>query len=153
MAYNYLGKTGLVLDSDYPYQAEIQTCKSDIVSHNVVAKIDTRIVSCEEEECLNKGYQYEILKNGPMATVIDAYNTLFFNYKSGIYNQECAEPNHAIILVGFGVESKTKEEYWIIRNSWSEDWGMNGYGYVKYDPQNYLSCNINRYGFQPKILE
>ena len=153
MAYNYLGKNGSVLDSDYPYKALNDVCKSEVVSHNVVARIETSIDSCEEDECLTNGYQYKLLKNGPMATVIDAYNTLFFNYKSGIYSEECAEPNHAIILVGFGVDAKTKEEYWIIRNSWGSDWGMNGYGYVKHNPQNYLSCNINRYGFQPRIIE
>ena len=95
--------------------------------------------------------QYEFLLKGPVAVVIDAYNTLFFNYKSGYYSESCAEPNHAIILVGYGIDEKTNVEYWIIRNSWGESWGMEGYGYVKRNDSNNYSCNVNRYGYQPII--
>jgi len=150
IAYNYIQKSGLVSDENYPYEAKTNTCKSDIVSSSNKYMI-SKFNSCEEDECNNNNFFNSLLQKGPFAVVIDAYNTEFFNYKSGIYNQSCAEPNHAIILVGYGKDEKTGEDYWIIRNSWSNSWGMNGYGYVKNDMNNYYSCNINRYAFQPEI--
>jgi len=150
IAYNYIQKNGLVSDENYPYEAKTNTCKSDIVSSSNKYMI-SKFNSCEEDECNNNNFFNSLLQKGPFAVVIDAYNTEFFNYKSGIYNQSCAEPNHAIILVGYGKEEETGEDYWIIRNSWSNSWGMNGYGYVKNDINNYYSCNINRYAFQPEV--
>ena len=151
IAFNYIVKNGLVSEKAYPYTAKTSTCKSDVISREKKYKI-SKFDSCEEDECNKNNFYFNLLNKGPFAVVIDAYNTEFFNYKSGIYNQSCAEPNHAIILVGYGIDKQSGEDYWIIRNSWTNTWGMNGYGYVKNDLDNYFSCNINRYAFQPVVI-
>ncbi len=154
-ALKYIYRDGLVFDSVYPYEEKNSVCKKEIITNpkNIVAKIDSNIFRCDEDECKQGEFNYDLLKNGPVSVVIDAYNTNFYNYKSGYYNESCSEPNHAVILVGFGHDIEKNVKYWIIRNSWGSEWGINGYGYVKYDENNYWSCNLGRYGFQPKIVD
>jgi KDEL-tailed cysteine endopeptidase len=153
IAYSYISKNGgLVSEAKYPYKGNKDTCNSKVIE-NVSTSIDKSINECEEDECLKNDFQYNLLKNGPIAVSIDAYNTKFFNYVSGYYDEECGEPNHAVMLVGYGYDKENDVKYWIIRNSWGESWGMKGYGYVKYNVNNMKSCNLNRYGYQPIVLK
>lgn len=152
IAYNYISTNGIISEKNYPYHAKNENCNDDIVKTQTESKIDSQFLRCEEDECLENSFQYNLLKDGPVTVVIDAYNTNFFNYKSGIYDESCGEPNHAVMLVGYGIDKTTNISYWIIRNSWGSTWGMEGYGYVKFDTKNMFSCNLNRYGYQPKVL-
>ncbi|CAI2375009.1 unnamed protein product [Moneuplotes crassus] len=74
----------------------------------------------------NKGIKAEIMKNGPVETTMMVYED-FMSYKEGIYHHVAGKllGGHAIKLVGWGVEEGVK--YWIMANSWSENWGENGY--------------------------
>lgn len=151
-ALSYIRRNGLVSENTYPYQERDSYCQSDIIPGNIDTKIEQSYERCDEEECNEGEFAFNLLKDGPVSVVIDAYNTRFYNYKSGYYDESCAEPNHAVILVGFGIDGNTGEKYFIIRNSWGKEWGIDGYGYVKHDVNNYWSCNLGRYAFQPKIL-
>jgi C1A family cysteine protease len=150
IAYEYIQSTGVVEDIYYPYLAETDQCDTSIIDSHPLYKIDS-VLSCEEEDCNKDSFIYNLLKNGPVSVVIDAYHSNFVNYKSGYYDEDCGEPNHAIILVGYGYDKDKDIGYWIIRNSWSDKWGIEGYGYVKQNDANNWSCNVTRYGFQPII--
>merc|ERR1719235_2468807 len=72
--------------------------------------------------------QQEIYKNGPISCGIDAAPIL--NYTSGIASDPGEGMDHVISVVGWGNDD-TEGQYWIVRNSWGEYWGEQGYIRVK----------------------
>jgi cathepsin L len=63
---------------------------------------------------------------GPVAISVDA--SAWAAYESGIFNgcnQVNPDMDHAVVLVGYGEENGQK--YWLVKNSWSTSWGLNGY--------------------------
>lgn len=71
----------------------------------------------------------EIWRWGPVASGIRVYPDFYtFNAAKDIYKWNGKGPQvggHAIVIVGWGEENGVK--YWIIRNSWGEEWGDKGY--------------------------
>merc|ERR1719161_1239427 len=65
------------------------------------------------------------VSQGPLIVAVDASPWSF--YGAGIFNscKRDATLNHAVLLVGYGMDQD--KGYWLIRNSWGSDWGLNGY--------------------------
>merc|ERR1712194_455852 len=80
----------------------------------------------------------EILLSGPVVALMYVYND-FLVYRDGIYSpmttsmpviNSAREPAmHAVKIIGWGEENGV--DYWIIENSFGEDWGQRGFGYVQ----------------------
>ena len=58
---------------------------------------------------------------------IEADTYYFQSYNSGILtSSKCGTTiDHAVLAVGYGVESGT--DYWLVKNSWGTSWGESGY--------------------------
>ncbi|CAH1180220.1 unnamed protein product [Phaedon cochleariae] len=69
--------------------------------------------------------QLEILRHGPVKASIEVYSDLL-TYKSGVYQQTSDDDfgGHAVRVIGWGEENNVP--YWLIANSWNEDWGDKG---------------------------
>jgi len=70
--------------------------------------------------------QTEIMTNGPVEGAFTVYDD-FPTYKSGVYVQtsSTALGGHAIRILGWGTEATV--DYWLVANSWNNDWGDNGF--------------------------
>ena len=57
------------------------------------------------------------------------------HYKSGIYSHVTGEKlgGHAVLLIGYN----DTEEYFIVKNSWSTNWGEEGYFKIAYSEVKY----------------
>ena len=71
------------------------------------------------------------LQHGPVMTTINAIKE-FYAYRDGVFdNPNCTEKNnHAVIVVGYGVDQTTGKEFVLIKNSWGTKWGEKGYGRI-----------------------
>ena len=89
-----------------------------------------------------KEFLYE---NGPLDAALNA-NPLQ-TYSSGILDKSSAQCpvsgiNHAVLIVGYGYDSRSNLNYWIVKNSWGKNWGENGYFRIR---RGNGTCGINCY--------
>jgi len=74
------------------------------------------------------GMQTALMTSGPLAVAFTVYSD-FPTYKSGVYKKTSASGQalggHAVEMVGWGVENGL--DYWLIKNSWNEQWGDGGF--------------------------
>jgi len=67
----------------------------------------------------------EISTYGPVEGAFTVFKD-FLTYRSGVYKHTAGEElgGHAIKIMGWGTEGG--EDYWLVANSWNEDWGDMG---------------------------
>eukprot|EP00602_Paraphysomonas_sp_CaronLab_P000432 CAMPEP_0185018306 /NCGR_PEP_ID=MMETSP1103-20130426/1070_1 /TAXON_ID=36769 /ORGANISM="Paraphysomonas bandaiensis, Strain Caron Lab Isolate" /LENGTH=264 /DNA_ID=CAMNT_0027548069 /DNA_START=324 /DNA_END=1118 /DNA_ORIENTATION=- len=89
-----------------------------------------------DEDCLKSligGDGCEYFMTTAIKTSIEVVDS-FYYYSGGIYsdaNCPSDKHNHAVAIVGWGTDETTKQDYWILRNSWGDSWGLNGYFYME----------------------
>ena len=67
-----------------------------------------------------------VYKYGAVATGIYASDRGLSNINKGVFDQcSTTKINHAVTVVGYGTQSG--KPYWLIKNSWGDNWGDGGY--------------------------
>lgn len=137
-AYDYIHKYGIADETCSPYQARGHTnglgCSAEIICKNcepgqpctVPSEWNTYNVS-EYGDLPNDevAIMNEIHQRGPISCGVDAAPILDYNGTIIHVNVSSYEIDHAISIVGWGVENGTK--YWTVRNSWGTYWGEGGF--------------------------
>lgn len=123
LAFDFVARTGITTESSYPYTGSTTFPKCQNSKIQPVANI-TGYVTLPTNN-------YTALMNavaniGPIAISADAGMWQF--YHSGVLSSSCGwDINHAIVLEGYGTDSATGLDYWLVRNSWGKGWGESGY--------------------------
>jgi len=123
-AYEYVIRAGgLDTKADYPYTAKDGRCSFN--SGEVAAKIKGWEYAGKGNETAMVAY---LAANGPLSICVDAAS--WDSYKSGVYPaSSCGTSlDHCVLAVGYNLPGN----YWIVRNSWAADWGIDGYIYLEY---------------------
>jgi cathepsin L len=124
-AFQYLiAVKGSESESVYPYTAEDGDCAFD------VKKVVTTINSYKDVQSGSENALQSAIKMQPVSVAIDASQSSFQFYSGGVYyDQYCSSTqlDHGVLAVGYGTDSSSKKDYYIVKNSWGEDWGVQGY--------------------------
>lgn len=115
---------GIVEESAYPYTAETSTCDDAVVASPVAGITGYTHVTDNSPQALKEA----VATIGPVSISVAA--SKWFGYSGGIYDDADAcgyEVDHLVQLVGYGTDQDSGTDYWIVRNSWGQSWGEQGY--------------------------
>jgi len=116
----YVIDNGITDETTYPYHARNQKC-----SYKDTQKV-YQIKNCAEITPNKTAALVEAVANQPVAIAIEADQTGFQLYKSGVFNGKCGTKlDHGVLLVGYGTLNNVA--YWKVKNSWGATWGSSGY--------------------------
>ncbi|XP_043838484.1 procathepsin L-like [Dromiciops gliroides] len=139
LAFQYVNKNGGIdTEESYPYEEKDNQCRYRPDSS--VAKVSGFVVIPRGKE---RALEKAVAAVGPISVVIDSKPNSFHLYKSGIYYEpRCSsqDVSHGVLIVGYGEDERSGKKYWIVKNSWGENWGYQGYMLLSKDQGNH--CGI-----------
>jgi cathepsin L len=163
LAMDWVMKHGCVEESQVPYLGKDSQCElpqgggSQTSMAEGMSEEGAASFGMVGWETLPKN-EYEPLiralaEEGPVAVSVSAGK--WFDYDSGVFN-DCAKDaviDHAVTAIGYGEDPESGSKYWLIQNSWGQDWGEDGHirllrhhGYgddycgMNNDPQKGVGC-------------
>eukprot|EP01105_Mastigella_eilhardi_P000902 TRINITY_DN1110_c0_g1_i1.p1 TRINITY_DN1110_c0_g1~~TRINITY_DN1110_c0_g1_i1.p1 ORF type:complete len:333 (+),score=104.07 TRINITY_DN1110_c0_g1_i1:84-1082(+) len=146
LAFQYVIEAGgLEHEEAYPYTAVQGECAANASSFvtTITSFVQTRSGS-------EKQLQEAIATKGPVSVAIDVLDS-FVDYHSGVYYEpNCTMTNliHEVLAVGMGHDNISGMDYYIVKNSWGTDWGMDGYIWMAANRVN--NCGIASYPVYPE---
>jgi cathepsin L len=117
-----ISNKGIDTESSYPYTAQDGTCHYKAANSGATLKSYVNVNQGDENDLQSKVYL------GPTSVAIDASQSSFQFYNSGVYSDpDCStsQLDHGVLAVGWGVDSGS--DYWVVKNSWGTDWGLKGF--------------------------
>eukprot|EP00903_Cladosiphon_okamuranus_P012214 g11454.t1 len=116
---------GLCTEEDYPYAGLWPPFKTCTTTCTLVE--GTEVKEWAQVDATDEALMEAIATVGPIAIAIEADQTAFQFYSSGVFTAPCgAKLDHGVLAVGYGTwEDGT--DFWKVKNSWGETWGQEGY--------------------------
>jgi C1A family cysteine protease len=137
---------GINREADYPYTSKNGTCNNMKEGYKVVTIDGYTDVEPSDSAVLCAVVQQPI-SVGMVGSAMD-----FQLYSKGIYDGNCSsnsfDIDHVVLIVGYSYEDEV--DYWIVKNSWGTDWGLDGYFYIERNTDlEYGVCAINAMASYP----
>jgi len=117
------GTGGMFTIEDVPYTGgDRAACEDLAAGKRAAVGIDgwTRLPANDYKATMNA-----LAKVGPVAVAVAADGWSF--YEKGVFDATHTTVNHAVLLVGYGVDGETGEKFFKVRNSWGTAFGEEGY--------------------------
>jgi cathepsin L len=134
-----------ILENDYPYTGVKGSCENS--EHETVGSVSGYVSTTQYSESSLKNAVGTV---GPVTIAIDASLWSFQLYSSGIYDPSgCSSTSldHQVLAVGY--DNDADGDYWIVKNSWGESWGINGYIWIARNDNN--KCGVASDGSYPTL--
>jgi len=134
LGFQYIIDKGLADEASWPYKGVTGTCTEKKKAANITGFV--KLPENKQDPLVEA-----VATIGPIAISIDA--SRWSMYAKGIFDgcTKDADIDHAVQLVGYGVEGTTA--YWLVRNSWGPSWGENGYIRIKKFAMDTDFCGID----------
>jgi len=131
-----IANNGIDTEASYPYTAADGTCSYNAANVGATLKSFYNVQTGSESDLQNTVFK------GPTSVAIDASQSSFQFYSSGVYYEPACSStalDHGVLAVGWGTDA-TGGDYWIVKNSWNTSWGNNGYIWMSRNKSN--NCGI-----------
>jgi C1A family cysteine protease len=127
-----ISQGGQDTESSYPYTATDGTCKE---AQGTIGATIKSVIPVSQ----NENQMYAALRRSPLSICADASS--WQDYSGGIFTASQCTTNidHAIQLTGY---NPSQGGYWVVRNSWGADWGLDGFIWLQYGQD---TCGITSY--------
>jgi len=153
--WQFLASTGTTSDKCVPYTSgsgDVPPCPSKCADGSAITlyKADASTIKLFDPNNL-EAVQQDIMTYGSVQMGFSVYQD-FFSYSSGVYRHLSGglAGGHAVKYVGWGVDSASNLPYWIVANSWGQDWGINGFFWILRG-SNECDCESQIYSAKPKL--
>lgn len=139
-AFEFVKKNGgLTTEDAYPYTSgtsgQSGTCKtSGYTNDPKVAPSGYTDVKPNDMDAMMSAVAQQ-----PVSIAIQANQPAFQMYSGGVMTGTCGQRlDHGVLAVGYGTEGGV--DYWLVKNSWSDSWGENGY--IKIEKSSANKCGV-----------
>jgi hypothetical protein len=146
-AFQWEENQNVCTEASYPYTAQGGQCQQS----DCTTGIPKGGVKGYKEVDKDENALMQAVVQQPVSVAI-AVNDCFTSYAGGVLDCECGtDPAHAVLVVGYGTDSSSGKNYWLVKNSWGTNMGEQGYWRMLRGKGGLGECGILQQAVYPVV--
>jgi C1A family cysteine protease len=142
-AFQYIiANKGIDSEADYAYTAQDGTCNQTKAKKKAATISSYTDVPAGDEVALAQAATL-----GPVSVAVEADQSCFQFYSGGVLSDpSCGtQLDHGVLVTGYDHDASSGLDYWVVKNSWGADWGLNGYLWIERGTNECGIASVNSY--------